>query len=76
MRTVKNGRKPKLVDVPELTPREEAQQKLPTRCKRCGGPMIRGYDDATCMYCGEYECIKVTRATDGQWPPFGIANIR
>jgi hypothetical protein len=26
-----------------------------TRCRRCGGPMYRGYDDDySCLFCGEY----------------------
>lgn len=54
--------------------RKDDALSLPVKCSRCGGPMISGYDDATCLYCGEYACRKTgydDTDDDEEWPPVG-----
>lgn len=55
-----------------LVEEKRLKDKLPTRCPRCAGPMIPGYNDATCLYCGEYVCSdREIVASGAMWPPQG-----
>lgn len=51
--------------------KELANQKFPAQCPRCGGMMILGYNDATCLQCGEYMCNDMAVMTMNTWPPQG-----
>jgi hypothetical protein len=56
----------------KIVERRKLEQQLPTRCARCGGPMLPGYDDATCLNCGEYVCTDKTPICGSpEFPPAG-----
>lgn len=51
---------------------EIKNENPPTKCTRCDGPMIPGYEDATCLYCGEYWCAARNDKSYGtEFPPHG-----
>lgn len=50
--------------------KREIVMAFPKQCSRCGGMMVIGYNDATCLQCGEYMCSDAD-VTTADWPPHG-----
>jgi hypothetical protein len=68
----KNGRALSTINLDIFHKIVERHQQLPKKCTRCNGPMIPGYEDATCLYCGEYACSdKVVPFGAQEFPPRG-----